>query len=902
MKYFGLNELRKKFLDFFASKEHLILDSFPLVPINDKSLLIISAGMAPLKPYFSGEQTPPGPRAASCQKCVRVNDIDNVGKTSRHCTFFEMLGNFSFGDYFKKESITWSWEFLTRVLGIPEELLFPSVYIEDDEAFGVWVNDVGLPPEKISKLGKEHNFWEIEGGTGPCGPSSEIYFDRGKENGCDEPDCAPGCDCDRFIEVWNNVFTQFDSDGKGNYTPLEKKNIDTGMGLERLAMVMQQAGSVFEVDTIKAIIDKICMTSGIKYNSDEKNDISIRIISDHIRSAAFMTGDNIAPSNEGRGYVLRRILRRAARHGKLLGIKGAFLCDLCDVVIDLSKEAYPELEQKRGYIKRVIKAEEDRFEATIDSGLEILQGMIKKSGKVLSGENIFKLYDTFGFPYDLTLEICEEQGLALDKDGFDRLMAEQVKRAREARADVGGWSKDRLAGLKNIKTEFKGYTHLYQKAKITAIFTDDGETLTETGSINEGECIIILDKTPFYAESGGQIGDIGWISEDAADLARPPENRAYVSDCKKTADGTILHICRIETGEIKTGDSVCARVDDETREAIMRNHTAAHLLQAALRKVLGVHVEQSGSYVDAERLRFDFTHFAAVSADELGKIEWLINRFILWDCIVTTKETDMETAKKMGALALFGEKYGESVRVVTIDSMDYCLPEQDIAGQIFSAELCGGTHAESTGKIGLFKIISESSIAAGVRRIEAVTGFGVLELIEQNKTLISNTAKILKVNNPNDIDKKSESLINELKEAKRETEKLTAKLAAGKLQELQDKAVKINNINFITAHFDDINADGAKFLCEQLKDSDASVAAVIAATAENKLTFTAVCGADAVKAGANAGVLVKQIAQITGGGGGGKPEFAVAGGRDLNKLGEALSAGEKILRGMVDNV
>lgn len=883
IKHFRTHELRTKFLEFFKSKEHLTVDSFPLVPVNDKSLLIISAGMAPLKPYFSGEQIPPKTRMASCQKCVRVNDIENVGKTSRHCTFFEMLGNFSFGDYFKKESLAWSWEFLTKVLEIPEDLLFPSVYLEDDEAFDVWTKDIGLPPEKITRLGKEDNFWEIDGGSGPSGPCSEIYFDRGEENGCGDPKCTPGCDCDRFVEVWNNVFTQFNSDGKGNYTPLEKKNIDTGMGLERLAMVVQGVNSWYEIDTMKPVLDKTCEIAGIKYNESEKNDISIRIIADHIRSATFMIGDNIMPSNEGRGYVLRRVLRRAARHGKLLGIKGAFLYNLTDTVINLSKEAYPELEQKRDYIKKVLKGEEDRFEATIDSGLERLSEMITKAKtgnlKVLPAADTFKLYDTFGFPYDLTLEICEENGLELDKDGFDALMQEQVKRARAARANVEGWSKDKLAGFaKNIKTEFTGYTSLTENSKILAIMVEDGDNLTEVDSINEGEFILILDKTPFYAESGGQVGDFGTIQTNSG-------TDVSVLDCKKTSDGTIIHVCKIEMGELKIGEEVNTFVDIYTRTSTMRNHTAAHLLQAALRKVLGNHVEQSGSYVDAERVRFDFTHFSGLTESEIKTAELHVNAAILGGYEVQTLETDMATAKQMGALALFSEKYGEKVRVIKIDDV--------------SAELCGGTHVDNTSKIGLFKIISESSIAAGVRRIEGTTGFGVLDIIKKDKSLIADTAKILKANNPNDIDKKSESVVNELKEARREIEKLTAKIASQKLQDLRSKTIEINNIKFIAAKFDDIGADGAKIICEELRAKDADIVAVIASTAENKLTFTAVCGIGAVKSGANASSLVKQIAQLTGGGGGGKPEFAVAGGRNLDKLDEALTSGEEILKSML---
>ena len=877
IKYFGANELRTKFFEFFKSKDHLMLESFPLIPANDKSLLIINSGMAPMKPYFTGEKTPPYKRIVTCQKCVRVIDIEEVGKTSRHCTFFEMLGNFSFGDYFKKETLTWMWEFLTVELGVPQDLLFPSVYFEDDETFDIWVNVIGLPPEKITKLGKKDNFWEA-GPTGPCGPCSEIYFDRGEENGCGSPDCKPGCDCDRFIEICNNVFTQFDNDGNGNYIPLKQKNIDMGMGLERLSMVVQQVSSVQKIDTCKKIIYKICEISGIKYNSDKKSEISVRIIADHIRSATFMICDSIMPSNEGRGYVLRRLLRRAARHGRLIGIKSAFLYELTDTVIDLSAEAYPDLEKKRGYIKKVLKAEEDRFEATINAGLEILGDMIKNAKDILPGKDAFKLYDTFGFPYDLTLEICGENNISLDKEGFDMLMQKQIERARAARADVDGWTKDRLSGFdKNIKTEFTGYSSLREKAKILAIITDDAET----ESVNEGEFMLILDKTPFYAESGGQIGDSGRIN-DKNDATRVI---ARVSDCKKTASGTIIHMCKIENGELKTGDEIEALVEKKPREATMRNHTAAHLLQAALRSVLGSHIEQAGSYVDFARVRFDFSHFSAMTEEEIEQTENLVNSYILAGAGVEITETDMQTAKQMGAIALFSEKYGDKVRVVKIG--------------LVSCELCGGTHADNTSKLGLFKIISESSVAAGIRRIEGTTGQGVLEIIQKDKNLIFETAKILKANNPNDIIKRAEILTQESKEQKREIENLTAKISMQKLDGLRKKIITVKNIKFVSEKFDDITADGVKMLLGELLAEDQKISAVIASTAENKLIFTASCGGEAVKLGANAGSLIKQIAQIAGGSGGGRPEFAVAGGKNPAKIDEALEKGKEILESML---
>ena len=886
IKYFGLNELRTKFLEFFKSKDHLVMDSFPLIPQNDKSTLLVSAGMAPMKPYFSGEKAPPAKRAATCQKCVRVNDIDEVGKTSRHCTFFEMLGNFSFGDYFKKEAIAMTWEFLTVELAIPADLLYPSVYLEDDEAYDIWTNDMGISPDRIAKLGKEDNFWELAAG-GPCGPCSEIYFDRGEQNGCGDPDCKPGCDCDRFIEVCNNVFTQFDSDGKGNYTPLKQKNIDMGMGLERLAMIMQQVDTVHEVDTIKPLVEKTCEIAGIAYQAFEKSGVSARIIADHIRSATFMICDNIMPSNEGRGYVLRRILRRAARHGKLLGIKGAFLHELTDAVIDLSKEAYPALEAKREYIKKVQKSEEDRFEATINSGLEMLEDMIKKlrENKLseLSGENIFKLYDTYGFPYDLVSEIAAEQKLALGREKFEELMKEQIKRAKEARANIEGWRKDKLSGLvQNIsKTEFDGYALTEEQAKILEIIVEDedGENLTIVDTIGEGEFTLILNKTPFYAESGGQVGDVGTISSHGA--------TASVLDCKKTSDGKIIHICKMETGEFKIGDEVSASVDKPTREAIMRNHSAAHLLQAALRQVLGTHIEQAGSYVDGEKLRFDFTHYSAMSAEEIEKTENIVNENILAALKISCAETDMETAKGMGAIALFGEKYGEKVRVVKMGEA--------------SIELCGGTHLDNTSKAGLFKISSESSVAAGVRRIEALTGRGVLDMIKQDKELILNTAKILKANNPGELAKRAESAAAELKEQKREIENLFSEIARGKAKELLSKTKKSEaDIDYLAAAMEqNTSAEELKMICEELKQKRANIVAILASSAEAKITFAAVCGSEAIKAGANAGSLVKQIAQIAGGSGGGRPEFAVAGGKDPSKLEEALEKGEALLTAML---
>ena len=876
MQKLGVNALRKKFLDFFESKDHLILKSFPLVPINDKSMLLISAGMAPLKPYFSGQEVPPKTRIATCQKCVRVNDIENVGKVSRYNTFFEMLGNFSFGDYFKREALSWSWEFLTKVLEIPESLLFPSVYIEDDEAFDIWTKEIGLAPEKVIKLGKEDNFWEIEGGGGPCGPNSEIYFDRGADKGCGSDTCAPGCDCDRYIEVWNNVFTQFNSDGNGNYTPLEQKNIDTGMGLERLSMVMQGVNSLLEIDTFRAILDRSCEAAGVKYNTDEKKDISLRIIADHIRSATFMICDNILPSNEGRGYVLRRILRRAARHGKLLGIKGAFLYNLCDIVIELNEGAYPEVKEKQEYIKKILKAEEERFEITIDSGLGILENLIadtKTQGlKILAGEHIFKLYDTFGFPYDLTLEICEENGLELDKEGFDELMKEQRTRARKSRtsANIEGWSKSSESDSDGIATEFIGYDeNTGFDCEILAIDID--------GDI----CKIILDKTPFYAESGGQVGDKGHLlvnkyepdSEDCEDKI------IRVIDCRKTPDGKFIHICEaenIERFELEPGDLVTASICADGRAAIMRNHSAAHLLQAALREVLGKSVEQAGSYVDDERVRFDFTHYTAMTESEIAQVEEIVNLKILQGLDIATVETDIKTATAMGAIALFGEKYGDEVRVVKMGD--------------FSCELCGGTHLDNTAKMGLFKILSESSVAAGVRRIEGTTGLGIFGIISKDKNLILDTAKALKINNTSDIAKKAEALQNELREQKREIESLNSRLAMQKIDDILGKIKNINGIDYAAVKYGDISPDAAKLMCDELRRRNENIAVAIATTQNDKLMFTVACGAEAVKKGANAGSMVKKMAQVTGGGGGGRADMASSGGKDISKLDEALAS------------
>ena len=866
MKWTGLNELREKYLSFFESKDHLRLKSFPLIPINDNSLLLINSGMAPMKPYFQGTKEPPRKRVTTCQKCIRTPDLENVGKTARHGTYFEMLGNFSFGDYFKKEAIPWAWEFLTKTLEIPSELLWPSVYEQDDEAYELWRDVIGIPEEKIIRMGKADNFWEH--GSGPCGPCSEIYFDRGEKYGCGSPDCKPGCECDRYMEIWNNVFSQFDNDGKGNYTELSQKNIDTGMGLERLACVMQGVDNLFEVDTVRRILDTVCQYCGKNYGDDAKNDISIRIITDHIRSTSFMICDGVMPSNEGRGYVLRRLLRRAARHGRLLGIKGAFLSRLCEIVIQENESAYPELREKADYVKKIISIEEERFDATIDTGLGILAGMIeeleKKGEKVLSGQDAFKLYDTFGFPVDLTKEIVEEKGFTVDEDAFACLMTEQKVRARENRKAGGGWSAAGADVLGDIKeTEFTGYSETKTDAKVIAIIVDS----VRVDEVSEGEFTLVCDKTPFYGEGGGQVGDTGTAVIGSVTI--------NVVDTKKS-EGKYQHICELsDNAVIKVGDTVTLTVDAERREAIKRNHSAVHLLQAALRKVLGDHVEQAGSYVDEERARFDFSHFQAMTPEEILKTEALVNEYILAGNSVITMETDMETAKKEGAMALFGEKYGKVVRLVKMGNV--------------SAELCGGTHLDNTAKAGLFKIVGESSVAAGVRRIEAVTGKNVLNYIYNDKKLLEDTAKALKTGNINDVAAKALQAENEIKELKAKLDAMNSQLAAMKTANLTDSAKKVGEYNLITARLDGMNGDELRAAGDVIKDKDENAVALLASVIDGKVLFLAVCGKNAVKNGANAGKIVKAAATICGGGGGGRPDSASAGGKDVSKVDDALN-------------
>ncbi len=874
MKWTSLNDLRESYLSFFEKKGHLRLKSFPLVPINDKSLLLINSGMAPMKKYFTGEEEPPRNRVCTCQKCIRTPDLERVGHTARHGTFFEMLGNFSFGDYFKAEAIEWCWEFLTKELEIPENLLWPSIYEQDDESYDIWVNHIGVNPDHVVRMGKADNFWEH--GTGPCGPCSEIYFDRGEKYGCGDPNCKPGCECDRYMEIWNNVFSQFNNMGDGTYEELAQKNIDTGMGLERLACVMQGVDNMFEVDSIRRIIDKVCEISGKTYGNDANNDISIRVITDHTRSAMFMIADGVIPSNEGRGYVLRRIIRRACRHGKLLGINHAFLVDMVNVAIGESCAAYPELSEKGDYIRKVLSMEEERFDATIDAGLSILsdliRGAIKENSDTISGEEVFKLYDTFGFPIDLTREIAEENHLKIDEEAFKALMLDQRTRAREARANISGWSdnsKNILADLP--KTEFTGYTDYRTEAKVVAILVND----ESVDSVNEGDCTVVLDKTPFYGEGGGQVGDSGTIYGENLLL--------NVYDTKKT-DGVYIHLCTVANGTLNVGDVVTADILDSRRDAIKRNHSAAHLLQAALRTVLGTHVEQAGSYVDENVCRFDFTHFVALTENEIKQVEALVNAHILAANEIVTREMDIESARKEGAMALFGEKYGKTVRVVKMGN--------------FSTELCGGTHCDNTGKIGLFKIISESSVAAGVRRIEAVTGLGVLHILATREALINQAAAELKVPNANDLAKRANAVMGEIASLKKEIEALNNKIASSKLDGVLNSAKQIKSVKLIAFNAEGMDVDSARTLGDKIKAEHSDTVAVLAVNSNGKLNFIAVAGKDAVANGVHAGKLVGAVAAVTGGKGGGRPDSAMAGGQDTTKIGEALKKAEEIVETM----
>ncbi len=865
MQYTGLNELREKFLSFFESKGHLRLPSFPLLPQGDNSLLLINSGMAPMKPYFAGEITPPRVRVTTCQKCIRTPDIENVGKTSRHGTFFEMLGNFSFGDYFKREAMGWAWEFITKILEIPIDRLYVSVYLEDDEAWDLWTKEIGVPEDRMIRLGKADNFWEI--GAGPCGPCSEIYFDRGEEHGCDNPNCAPGCDCDRYVEFWNLVFTQFHNDGEGNYTPLKQRNIDTGMGLERLACIMQGVKSLFEVDTVRNIMMHISKIANVTYGDDAKTDISLRIITDHIRSTTMMVCDGVMPSNEGRGYVLRRLLRRAARHGRLLGINGAFLCEVCDTVISESGDAYPELRTKADYIKKVVRMEEDSFERTIDAGLNILNDMtakLKANGKTeLSGADAFKLYDTYGFPIDLTLEIIEEAGLSVDRATFDNLMNEQRERARAARAAMGdfAWESLDLGIDKDAKTEFMGYTETETNGKILAIVADGATTKT----LNSGEATLVLDRTSFYAESGGQCPDFGVIESDSASFK--------VRDVQKTKDGKFLHTGVLEGGVLNVGDAVVSKIDVSRRNAIRRAHSATHLLQKALRTHLGAHVEQAGSYVTPDTIRFDFTHFSALTAEEIALVEATVNSAIMQGYEIDTKEMPIDEAKKLGAMALFGEKYGDIVRVVKMGD--------------YSIELCGGTHLDNTAKAGLFKITAETSVAAGVRRVEAICGNAVLSKMNETNATLLELSEILKTA-PNELVSKANQIANEVKSLKNEISALREKIALGDAKSLADNAVDVNGIKVITSTMEGAAGDALRTIGDQLRAEDENVVAVLAGVNDGKIVFVTSCGKAAVAKGIKAGDLVREVATICGGKGGGKPDSAMAGGSDVSKLQEAF--------------
>ena len=868
MERLGLNEIRERYLSFFESKGHLRLPSFPLVPQNDDSLLLINAGMAPLKPYFVGKEIPPRNRVTTCQKCIRTPDIERVGKTARHGTFFEMLGNFSFGDYFKHEATAWAWEFITEDLKLPKDKLWVTVYEDDDEAIDIWVKEVGVERDRIKKMGKEDNFWEI--GTGPCGPCSEIYFDRGVEAGCGRPDCAVGCDCDRFVEFWNLVFTQFDKDEDGNYNRLAKPNIDTGMGLERLAAIMQGVQNLFEVDTVRNIMIEISKLAGVNYGENEKSDVSLRVITDHIRSTTFLVCDGVGPSNEGRGYVLRRLLRRAARHGRLLGIKGNFLYNIADTVINESKNAYPQLEAKRDYIKKVIQIEEARFSETIDAGLTILEEYItaleEKGEKLLDGSDAFRLYDTYGFPIDLTSEILTEKGLDVDMDAFTACMNEQKNRSREGRnvGEEAAWSEDVYMQIgKTITSLFVGYENESAEGKVIAIVKDNA--ITDTLSDGENG-VVILDKTAIYGESGGQKGDMGVITADGVKMV--------VTDAKKLGDGKILHFVYVEEGSVAVGDCVTSSYNKERRMDTARNHSATHLLQKALQEVVGSHIEQAGSFVDDKRLRFDFTHFEAISQEDLKKVEAKVNEAIMASYDIDVKVMPIEEAKKMGAMALFGEKYGETVRVVNMGG--------------YSIEFCGGTHLKNTAQAGLFKILSEGGVAAGVRRIEATTGRGVLEYIAEKDSVIAQTAEVLKTN-PTELVNKAESVTGELKAIQKSLEEVKAKMAQATANDLLTSIKHVGGVDVLTAQLSGVSADELKLLTDKMKEKCECGVAVLASVDSDKITFVAAATKAAVAKGVHSGNIIKEITKVTDGRGGGKPDMAQGGGKLVNKVDDALA-------------
>ena len=878
MKKYGVNELRQMFLDFFESKGHLVMKSFSLVPQNDKSLLLINAGMAPLKPYFTGAEIPPRTRVATCQKCIRTGDIENVGKTARHGTFFEMLGNFSFGDYFKKEAIAWSWEFLTQVVGLDPDRLYPSVYLEDDEAFDIWNKEVGIPAERIFRFGKEDNFWEH--GAGPCGPCSEIYYDRGEKYGCGKPGCTVGCDCDRYMEVWNNVFTQFENDGEGNYTTLKQKNIDTGMGLERLAVVVQDVDSIFDVDTVCALRNRVCEIAGKTYGADHEADVSIRLITDHIRSATFLISDGVMPTNEGRGYVLRRLIRRAARHGRLLGIQGKFLSDLALAVIEGSRDGYPELEEKKDFIVNVLNNEEGQFNKTIDQGLKILSDMeeeMKASGQsVLNGQNAFKLYDTYGFPMDLTREILEEKGYSIDEEGFKKEMEVQRTRARKSREVTNYMGADATVYDQidvSVTTEFTGYDRLEDTSKVTVLTTED----ELVDALMEGQRgTIFVEKTPFYATMGGQEGDTGMI--------RTENGLFRVEDTIHLRGGKYGHVGVMESGMISVNDQVTLQVDPAGRADTCKNHSATHLLQKALKTVLGSHVEQKGSLVTPTRLRFDFAHFQPMTAEEIQKVEALVNQEIQAALPVVTQVMGIEEAKKSGAMALFGEKYSEEVRVVSMGE--------------FSKELCGGTHVANTSQITLFKIVSESGVAAGVRRIEALTGNNVIQYYRQMEENLHQLAKTLKTT-PAELSDRAEHLLKEMKELQSENESLKSKLAQESLGDVTDQVTEVKGVKVLAAAVDGVDMNGLRDLGDQLKEKLGEGVVVLASSMGGKVSLLAMATPGAMEKGAHAGNLIKAAAAIVGGGGGGRPNMAQAGGKNPEKIGEAIAKIPELVEGQL---
>ena len=880
MQQMGLNEIRSKFLKFFESKDHYLKESASLVPQNDKSLLLINSGMAPLKNYFAGVEVPPSVRMTTCQKCIRTGDIENVGKTARHGTFFEMLGNFSFGDYFKEQSISWGWEFVTQHLNIPEEKVWVTVYEEDDEAFGIWENQIKIPKERIVRLGKDDNFWEI--GIGPCGPCSELYFDRGEEYGCDNPDCKPGCDCDRYLEFWNHVFTQFNRDEEGNYGQLEHKNIDTGMGLERMACIMQGVDTIFDVDTIKHILNTVEKMANVEYGKGGKTDVSIRIITDHIRAVSFLVADGVLPSNEGRGYVLRRLLRRAARHGKLLGIKENFLYKLVDEVIKVSGEAYPELVEKESYIKKVIRIEEEKFNETIEQGMEILASYIadlKKNGETtLSGENAFKLYDTYGFPIDLTQEILEEEHLSIDEEAFNKEMNKQRERARSARGNMDGesWKEDPLSKLdSSVASTFEGYFELENSGIIKAIVKDN--ELVDSAVAGD-KVIVVLDKTTFYPEGGGQAGDAGLLVNKNEDIV------VEVIDTKKGANNTIKHIGIVKSGMINTGEKLSTIVDKEIRMASARNHSATHLLHKALKEVLGEHVNQAGSLVTSERLRFDVTHFEAITKEELKVIEEKVNDVILESLNITCENMSINDAKNKGAMALFGEKYGDEVRVVSMGD--------------YSIELCGGTHLTNTSQIGMFKILSEGGVAAGVRRIEAITGRAVYNYLKEKEEIISNVCSNLKTKEDS-LSQKVTSLIEENKSLSKELHDMKTKMSLQAVDSVLDSKLDVNGVNLVTTKFEGMDMNTLKEVADNLRDKLVSGVVVLANTTDDKLNLVATATKDAVDKGVHCGNIVKSIAQIAGGKGGGRPNMAQAGAPDVSKVDEALNHASEVLKSQV---